>query len=887
MNRLVRLHYLFVAALVLLTASVALGQQPVLVSVNTAGTNGGNGDSNKPSISADGRFVAFESTAANLTAVSDTNGAPDIFVRDLQTGVTTLVSVNVAGTATAAGVSGNPSISADGRFVAFDSTAANLVSLSDTNNTVDIFVRDLLTGVTTLISVNNAGNGSGNAVSQFPIISANGRTVAFQSNAVNLTTFSDTNNQADVFARDLQLGATRLLSVNSAGTSAGSLRSSLTSQRVVSDDGRFVVFESEAGDLVPNDTNGSGVFNMDVFVRDLQTATTILVTVNTAGDTGNLGTIFSGAQISGNGRFVAFESRLNNLVTGINDLNGGNDIFVRDLTAGTTTVLSLNTTGTSTGNRPSHRPSISADGRFVAFDSDANDLVPNDTNNGIGGGQINDVFVRDLQTGTTALVSINNAGTDSGSSSSFEPQINADGRFVLFESGASNLTSDSDFNSTTDIFVRDLQTSATFLISKGINGEADAIQSSSTSILSRDGLSVAFSSNSSFLTTNDQNGLFDVFAVRLNVITTTPTLQFSQASYTVSEGATFINITVIRSGNTSAPASVKYSTGDATDADFRCDPSTLGQLTGVASRKCDYHIAVGRLRFAAGETTKQFTLSIVNDVYVEAAESLTLTLSNPVGAVLGPNSIVPVTITDNDAGGAANPIDNTQFFVRQLYVDLLSREPDPAGQQGWITRIDQCGQPGQPPPPCDRVTVAGDGFLRSGEFFDRQFFVLRLYRTGLGRILRYDEVGDLAFVSGFLTAAELELNKQDLAAEMVLRAEFANRYNPLSNAAFVATLLQTAGVSVPQDVQNAWVAALDAGSKTRAQVYREISERPEVSNKYLHEAQVVSAYYGFFTRNPDAAYLNFLQRLDSGEINLGDLANAFINAAEYRSRFGQ
>jgi Domain of unknown function (DUF1929)/Calx-beta domain len=365
------------------------------------------------------------------------------------------------------------------------------------------------------------------------------------------------------------------------------------------------------------------------------------------------------------------------------------------------------------------------------------------------------------------------------------------------------------------------------------------------------------------------------------------TLQLSAASYSTGEDSQSLNITVTRTGNISGPASVKYSTGDATDANFRCDPATSGQPTGIASRKCDYHIAAGILRFAAGEDSKQFTLSFVNDVYVEGNESFNLKLSNPIGGTLGQNNNVTVTIIDDDTAGAANPIDNTRFFVRQLYVDLLSREPDPAGWNGWTTRIDQCGQPGQPPPPCDRVTVGGDGFLRSGEFFDRQFFVLRLYRTGLGRILRYDDVGDLAFVSGFLTAEQLELNKQDLVAEIMSRGEFAGRYNGLGNTQFVDTLLQTAAVSVPQSIRDGWVSALDRASKTRSQVYREISERSEVSNKYLHEAQVVSCYYGFFTRNPDGAYLNYLQRLDSGEITLGDLANAFINAAEYRQRFGQ
>ncbi|HEY6188831.1 MAG TPA: Calx-beta domain-containing protein, partial [Pyrinomonadaceae bacterium] len=260
-----------------------------------------------------------------------------------------------------------------------------------------------------------------------------------------------------------------------------------------------------------------------------------------------------------------------------------------------------------------------------------------------------------------------------------------------------------------------------------------------------------------------------------------PTLQFTQSGYTVAEAAGSLNITVIRSGDLSLPISVKYATSDPTDVNFKCDPYTPGQATIFASRKCDYHIAVGTLRFAAGESSKQFTLSFTDDVYVEPAEAFSLSLSNPVGATLGENSTASVTITDNDTFGQPNPIDNTHFFVRQLYVDLLSREPDPAGWNGWTDRINLCGQQGQPPPPCDRVTVAGDGFLRSGEFFDRQFFVLRLYRTGLGRILRYEEIGDLALVSGFLTAEQLELNKQDLVNELVTRTEFASRYNGLNN----------------------------------------------------------------------------------------------------------
>ena len=365
-----------------------------------------------------------------------------------------------------------------------------------------------------------------------------------------------------------------------------------------------------------------------------------------------------------------------------------------------------------------------------------------------------------------------------------------------------------------------------------------------------------------------------------------PVVQLSQTSYTINEDALFATLTVTRLGDASQPASVKYQTSDQTDVNFQCNPATQGQVMGFASRKCDYHITVGRLRFNAGETSKQIIISVVDDVYVEGPETFTLTLSGPAGTSLGANSSATITITDNDVAGQPNPIDNTRFFVRQLYVDLLSREPDPSGWDGWVHRIDFCGQPGEPPPPCDRVTVGGDGFLRSTEFFDREFFVIRLYRTALGRILRYDDVGDLAFVSGFLTDADLELNKQEVVTDIMSRSEFATIYSGLSNSQYVDSMIQTAAVTLPAGVRDSWVNALNGSTKTRAQVFRELSERPEVSAKYLHEAQVVSCYYGFFTRNPDGAYFNYLQRLDSGEINLGDLANAFINAAEYRQRFG-
>jgi len=261
-------------------------------------------------------------------------------------------------------------------------------------------------------------------------------------------------------------------------------------------------------------------------------------------------------------------------------------------------------------------------------------------------------------------------------------------------------------------------------------------------------------------------------------------------------------------------------------------------------------------------------------------------LSSPTGVNLGSTISATITIIDNDAPGQANPIDGTGFYVRMLYVDLLSREPEPAGFAGWVHRIDFCGQPGEAPPPCDRVTVGGDGFLRSAEFFDREFFVIRLYRVALGRIPRYDDVSDLAFLSGFFSITKLDLNKQELMRDMLSRPEFTGLYNGLTNAQFVDKLIENSMTSIPPGDRDAWVNALDGSIKDRATVLQEVFDRSDVANRLLHEAQVVSCYYGFFTRNPDGAYFNFLQRLDSGEITLADLANAFINAAEYRQRFG-
>ena len=415
-----------------------------LVSVNRGGTDSGNGASDYPKFSADGRLVVFSSKASDLVD-TDTNGAQDIFVRDLASGTTTLVSVNRTGTDSGNSGTGSFDISANGRFVVFKSKASDLIA-ADTDGTWNIFVRDLVGGTTTLVSINRDGTASCNSGTGSFDISADGRFVVFESDASDLVD-TDTNYDWDIYVRDLENGTTTLVSLNREGTDAGN---STSMEPQISADGRFVAFISMAGDLVAMDTN----WNWNIYVRDLENGTTTLASVNhegTASGSGNSGCdspisapFKHTRMISADGRFVVFESDANDLVA--TDTNRTWDIFVRDLVEGTTTLVSVNREGTDAGNYDSSYSEISADGRFVSFASEADDLVATDTN-----GE-RDVFVRDLVKGTTTLVSVNRAGTDSCSDGAFGPEISADGRRVAFMSSGSDLVA-ADTNGVSDVFV--------------------------------------------------------------------------------------------------------------------------------------------------------------------------------------------------------------------------------------------------------------------------------------------------------------------------------------------------------------------------------------------------------------------------------------------------
>ena len=382
-------------------------------------------------ISADGRYVAFASDADDLVA-DDNNGVTDVFVRDTRSGTTTRVSVKSDGTE-ASGDSYNPSISTNGRYVAFSSDASDLVT-GDDNGVSDIFVHDRQTGATPRVSVDSMGAQADDA-SEEPVISANGRYVVFSSDAANLLgAGNDTNGAVDIFMHDLVNGTTSRVSVTVDGMEANGFSFSPR----ISDDGRYIAFQSDATNLVAQADNNAAI---DIFVRDTVAAITTRVSVDSdeiEADNNSFDTA-----ISADGHYVVFSSAASNLAVE-NDTNDKLDIFLRDTLNGTTTRVSVNSDEVQ-ANGPSLYPSISADGRYVAFSSAATNLVAVDDNG------VDDIFIRDNVTGTTYRVNLDASGAQANAASG-EPLITADGRYVGFSSDATNLLVSGDSNSASDVF---------------------------------------------------------------------------------------------------------------------------------------------------------------------------------------------------------------------------------------------------------------------------------------------------------------------------------------------------------------------------------------------------------------------------------------------------
>ena len=403
-----------------------------LVSVSTGGEQG-DGHSLHPALSGDARFVAFGSISTNLVSgliINPGYGLEHIYVHDRQTGITEPVDIGKDGSE-AFGESYGLDISADGRYVAYTSSADNLLD-ADSDFVSDIFVYDRQTKTTELISV-SSNNVKGNDFSEFTSISGDGRFVVFSSNADNLIP-SDNNDYYDVFIRDRLLGTTEIVSNSSSGVQGNAD----SSHGVISSDGNFIVFQSIASNLVNGDTN----LKSDIFV--LNRTTGLLRRISIPNSSAEANGDSRDPSVSLNGRFISYTSEATNLVG--HDLNGKSDVFIYDTNTGLTQLVSLSSDGTQ-GNNNSSSASISNDGQFVLFGSHAGNLVDRDFNNSI------DVFLHDRSNGATQIMTVSDDGVRTQSVGLSGSTISADGQFVAFASYSDRLSTE-DANGKADVLVK-------------------------------------------------------------------------------------------------------------------------------------------------------------------------------------------------------------------------------------------------------------------------------------------------------------------------------------------------------------------------------------------------------------------------------------------------
>lgn len=374
-----------------------------------------NAESRPAIVSASGLDVVFESWASNLDAGPD-NQVRDVFLHSTSTGVTKLVSASLSGSP-GNGISAGPDITPNGEFIVFASGASDLV-VGDTNGTFDVFLWRRSTASTERLSLSSYGHELAGDSAQ-PSITPDAAFMAFTSNDTSLAA-GDINGVNDIFWRDNVTGAVALVSTNSSGVIADGF----SELPAISADGRLVAFRTKAGNLVPGDTN----FQNDIYVRDMLTGVTTRASVDSQGIGGNEAS--DDPTISDDGRFVAFSSIASNLVPG--DTNGSRDVFVHDRQTGVTRRVSVSSLGQQADNG-AWWPRISPDGGYVVFGSDSNNLL--DGLPSPGGWEC---YLHELASGSTTLVSVDSGGNPSDNIS-VRPSVSAYGRVVTFNSRASNL----------------------------------------------------------------------------------------------------------------------------------------------------------------------------------------------------------------------------------------------------------------------------------------------------------------------------------------------------------------------------------------------------------------------------------------------------------------
>jgi subtilisin family serine protease len=386
--------------------------------------------------------------------------------------------------------------------------------------------------------------------------------------------------------------------------------------------------------------------------------------------------------------------------------------------------------------------------------------------------------------------------------------------------------------------------------------------------------------------------------------TPSPTIQFALPQFDVNESGKSAIVTVVRYGDTSAPASVDFATSD-----------------GTAKQKSDFIQTTGRLNFAAGETSKSFQVLIIDDIYQEAIETLNLTLSNPSGASLGAASTATVATYDNDfVPPQNNPLDNSdqRFFVRQQYLDFLNREPDNAGLEFWRDQITSCS----PNPACievRRINVSA-AFFRSIEFQETGYLIERLYKVAYGDalgtstfngthqlavpVVRYQEfLPDSQQIGAGVVVGQpgwevvLENNKRNFTAAFVARTRFTTAFPAgMSPATYVDTLNTNAGGVLTTIERDQLIFDLTSGAKTRAEVLRQVAEDPDLKAAEDSRAFVLMQYFGYLRRNPNDApelgldytgYDFWLTKLNqfNGNYIAAEMVKAFLDSSEYRQRF--
>lgn len=419
-------------AIGLVTPDAALGAA-IDIRMASVGHDGAmpNGFSDRPQISGNGRFVTFDSLATNLVD-QPVHSDRDVYLRDLHTNATELITVALDG-GPSNGWSSYSWPSEDGRYVAFVSEASNLVQNSVNRRAV--YVRDRAAGVTERVSVNSAGQAANRTASR-PAMSPDGRFVVFNSPATNLA--PNANGVEQVYLRDRLNGTTTLASVGMDGEPANAY----TYRGQVSADGRYVAFASQATNLVP----GSSGTLEHLYLRDMVAGTTIRVNVNLDGRQSNAAG--SRPNLSKDGRYVVFNSYATDLVT--LPTNGYSNVYVRDVVAETSTLVSVNMDTTAGGNRDSLRGFITPDHTHVVFNSFSGDLAPNVTN---GHG---DVYMRNLETGVTTRLSLTQQGEQTNGNS-FRPVVSDDARMVAFQSNARNMIQD-DTSENWQVYVVDTTT---------------------------------------------------------------------------------------------------------------------------------------------------------------------------------------------------------------------------------------------------------------------------------------------------------------------------------------------------------------------------------------------------------------------------------------------